>query len=280
MRMGKRSRALLLAALTFGSATPVLTAQISTAGTQAPAVPHDGSDTTDPLAVGKAAMQRKDYAGAREFFGRYVSENPNSLEAKMFLGGADLALGHPKDAIVDFQDCLKQDPNAWTAHESLILAYAQAEEWADFDRERALLQAARKSNATGLSMEGHDVIDILRVNGETYQAWFFPKLHGQFNTRYVFLHFDAQGKADHFIQCESDDADQGFFVKAHPKEAAAGERSFSLDSYTVGEKGMTQALIKFYPDGEPAYETVRTDALKVLSGQSKPAATTTAPATP
>jgi hypothetical protein len=35
---------------------------------------------------------------------------------------------------------------------------------------------------------------------------------------------------------------------------------------------MSQGLIKFYSDGEPTYETVRADVLKVLTSKEKPAA--------
>jgi hypothetical protein len=36
-------------------------------------------------------------------------------------------------------------------------------------------------------------------------------------------------------------------------------------------------LIKFYPDGEPTYETVREDALKVLQAQATAPATAPSP---
>jgi hypothetical protein len=55
--------------------------------------------------------------------------------------------------------------------------------------------------------------------------------------------------------------DQAGFNKLHPDKATAGDRSFSLDSFSTPN---SQTLIKFYADGEPAYEAVRTDILAAL----------------
>ena len=80
-------------------------------------------------------------------------------------------------------------------------------------------------------------------------------------------HHRNQGEYDSCI-------DQVGFAKQHPDLAAQGKRSFSLDSYNApttlpdGKQTRTEALIKFYWDGEPTYETVRADVLKSLSYKS------------
>jgi tetratricopeptide (TPR) repeat protein len=229
----------------------------------------------NPIAVGLAAMQKGDYASAKAFFAQYVSGNPDDVEARMYLGGAEMGLKDFPAAIKDLQAVIAAKPDTWTAHTNLVLAYAKTLDWTDFDKERALIKAARDNNAPGLDKQKGDVIDELQVSAKTYSVRSFFLNFWRFQTRYVFLHFGDDGKLTDYIQCESDDADQGFFKQAHPKEAAAGARSFSLDSYTVGDKGMTQGLIKFYNDGEPTYEVVRADALKVLMGKATPAASTT-----
>jgi len=253
------------------------------AGAQS-AVPALGStlqknpDTPDPLSVGKAAMDHADYTSAKTFFTNYVSDNPRDAEAWFYLGGAELGLNHPAEAAKNFLHCIELKPDAWTAHQNLVLAYAEAQDWAAFDKERQVIKAARADKKPGLSMEGHDLIDVLHVGEKRFDVWYFPKLYGHFNARYVFLHWDAKGKADEWVQCESDDVDQGFFAQSHPKQAAAGDRSFSLDSYSQSEKGQSQALHKFYQEGEPTYETVRADVLNVLNGKSKSSASSTMPA--
>ena len=72
-----------------------------------------------------------------------------------------------------------------------------------------------------------DLIDVLQVESKTYRVLAFYTLSGRYHTRYAFVHFSDDGKLTDYIQCESDDADQYFFQKKHPKEAAEGGRSFS-----------------------------------------------------
>lgn len=242
-------------------ATMVLSLSVSLLQAQQPTPQLPQSSGADPLAVGKTAMQTGDFSTARTFFAKFVEDNPKDAEAWFYLGGADLTLEHPVDAAKDFQQCVALKPDAWSAHNNLSLAYAEEGDWSAFDKERAAIKAARDKNEPGVSFDDHDVIDVLHVNGETYQVWYFYKLHGHFNVRYVAIRFDKDSKAGSWIQAESDDVDQAFFQQKHPKEAAAGARSFSLDSYEQGKNGYpSQALHKFYPNGEPTYEQFRADA--------------------
>jgi len=265
-------RSILCAVIALSLSAPFLYAQQPT--TQSP--------DTDPLAVGKAAMQKGDFAAARSFFAKYVEENPKDAEAWFYLGGADLNLERPADAAKDFQQSVTFKPDSWSAHNNLSLAYAETEDWSAFDKERAVIKAARDKGEPGISLDDHDLIDVLHVNGQVYQVWYFYKPYGHFHARYVFLHFGSDGNADRWFQCESDDADQYFFQQKHPKEAKVGERSYSLDSYKVEKPGQypSQALHGFYMDGEPTYETVRADVLKALRSETKPAASMTPPSKP
>lgn len=266
--------------LIFLSGLLPMRAQQSTQAESNPQAAATAPDDAGPLAVGKAALTRGDYASAKTFFTSYVSSTPNDAEAWFYLGAAELGLDQPADAVKALRKCIELRPDAWSAHTNLVLAYAEMQDWPAFDKERALIKAARDENKPGIALDGHDVIDVLNVNGQKYQVWYFYKPYGHFHARYVFLHRGQDGHADHWFQCESDDADQSLFQQKHPKEAKAGERSYSLDSYTVEKLGQnpSQALHGFYWDGEPTYETVRADVLKALAGETKPAATSTPPA--
>jgi hypothetical protein len=249
----------------FVSASVFAEAQMTTPAAGTPQVPKaaTGAGSGDPLAVGKGAMHHGDYESAHKFFSEYLRDNPDDSEAVFYLGGSELGLKNFSAAAADFQRVIAQMPNQWSAHSNLALAYAQSGDWAAFDKERAVIKAARDANSPGVDKDGFDLIDIVTFGDKMYQVRYFYKLHGQYNTRYVFLHFGADGRADNYFQCESDDADQGMFAAEHKEQAKAGERRFSLDTYTAGPNGMSQGLIKFY-DGEPTYETVRTDVLKSL----------------
>jgi hypothetical protein len=222
----------------------------------------------DPLAVGLAALQHGDYAGAQTFFTNVLATTPTDLSARLLLGGADLGLKDFPSAIKEFQAVATAKPTNWVAHQNLALAYAQSQDWPDFDKERAILKSARDNNAPDLDKTSSDLIDLIQIGPKIYSVLYFYTLTGRFHTRYVLAHFGEDGKPTDYIACESDDVDQTFFKQKHPDLAAAGQRSFSLDSYANTANGQSQALIKFYPDGEPTYETVREDALKVLHAQA------------
>jgi tetratricopeptide (TPR) repeat protein len=238
--------------------------------------------STDPLAIGKQALVHGDFKAAQEFFSNYLKEHPENTEAIFYAGNSALELRQYDDAASYYRKVIeKQPPNMWPAHKSLVVVYAVQQKWEDFDRERKLIQDARVQGSPGLSPKDADVIDILYVGDERYIVRAYAELAGHFHARYNFTHFNKQGKLDFWISCESDDNDQTFFAQSHPKEAAAGQRSFSLDSYTAAVpnpngQGMTQThgTIKFYPDGEPTYETVRADVLKVLEHKSGTMSTT------
>ena len=226
-----------------------------------------------PLAVGKAAMDHGDYAGAQTFFAKYADENPNDIEAWYDLGGAELALKKPADAAKAYEKCIALRSDAWGAHENLALAYAETENWVAFDKERALIKAARDAKTMRTNPDEHDLIDVLQVGDKRYEVWYYYTLHGHFHVRYVAIFFGKDGKAEDWLQAESDDADQGMFQSQHPKEAAAAVRVFSLDTYHSENGGYpSQGLIKFY-QGEPTYEDFRKDVLASLNRKIAPSAT-------
>jgi tetratricopeptide (TPR) repeat protein len=240
------------------------------------------AQTPDPLSDGKGALRRGDYAAAKTFFAAYLKDNPNDADALAMAGDASLGLKMYEDAAQSYVAAIKLQPALWSAHKNLVIAYAAEGKWTEFDQERSLLQDARTKGAPGLGSKDVDVIDVFYIGAERYIVRSYAELNGRYKTRYNFTHFGADGKLDSWIACESDDVDQIFFAKAHPKEAAAGARSFSLDSYSAPTpsadgRGSTQThgTIKFYPDGEPTYETVRSDVMKALQHQSGAISSTT-----
>jgi tetratricopeptide (TPR) repeat protein len=176
------------------------------------------SSGPNPLAVGLAALQKGDYASARTFFANYLSGSPNDAEARLYLGGAEMGLKDFPAAIKDLQAVIAVKPDLWTAHTNLVLAYAESLDWADFDKERALIKSARDSNAPGLDKQKGDVIDLLQIGAKTYSVRAFYELYGRYHTRYAFLHFGDDGKLTDYIQCESDDVDQGSFSRRIPRK--------------------------------------------------------------
>jgi tetratricopeptide (TPR) repeat protein len=242
-----------------------LTLQSLPPATTTPAnIPSAPAAAADPLAIGKQAMQHNDYQTAQAFFANYLKGNPGNLEALLLEGNASLALKQYAAAGGDFQSAIDKVPTLWAAHKNLVIAYAGQGKWQEFDQERRLLQEARASDAAGLSKTEADVIEVLYFGTDRYVVRAFPVLTGRFKARYNFAHYGKDDKLDSWLACESNDVDQAAFAQKHPKEAAAGQRSFALDGYSISPTTTTHATIKLYPDGEPSYETVRTDVIGVL----------------
>jgi len=233
-----------------------------------------GQAAPDPLAVGKAALQRGDFAAAHSFFAPYVGANPKDVEALFYLSSSDLELRNFPVAIKECKAVIAILPNEWGAHSCLIFAYAQTDDWPAFDQERTLVQRARENHAPGIERLQGQKIDELTVGGQHYIVRAYDPLDGIVHVRYRFLHIGSDGKVDKYYSCESDDIDQVSFKKMHPDDAAAGKRSFSLDMYHA-DRRLGEALIKFYMEGEPTYETVRADVLNALNGKQGPMSTIT-----
>ena len=90
---------------------------------------------------------------------------------------------------------------------------------------------------------------------------------------------NEEGKIILRMTLESNDADQAQFAKDHPKEAQAGLRGFSLDDYretgvnSNGQRTQTHDTYQLFV-GQPAYETMREEFIKIANGQSKPVSRT------
>lgn len=261
----------------FLVASSMLRAQVAPQPTAPP------QSAANPLAIGEQALEHERWAEAQKFFENFLQQNPDSALAQYYLGFAYFGQKQYPQAEQVFLKLTRMVPSNWGVHSNLAEVYAAEERWPDFDRERKLVHDARQRGEQGLSKNGNDVIDVLYVSNERYIVREFDPLVGHFHTRYNVTHFGKDGKADFWIACESDDVDQTFFAQKHPKEAAAGQRSFSLDSYSqsfnaTGQLvGQTHGTLKFYPDGEPTYETVRTDVLNALQHKAAAMSTTTTP---
>ena len=116
------------------------------------------------------------------------------------------------------------------------------------------------------------VFDVFEAGDKKIEVAEFPKIQGFYGERYRFKVFDTAGKLIFCVVLESDSLEQPAWAKAHPTEAAAGGRRFSLDGYASD----SHATYAFY-DGEPPYEQVRDEVKQVLSGKKRAISKTTYP---
>lgn len=247
-----------------------------------PAAKPDPDAGIDPQAQSKvvADLEAKNFADALAGAKAILAANPNSPKANKLVGVVLLDQQKSAEALPYFQKALELAPDDPTTHGLLLQAYAQTGDKIHRDEQRAIL---RGFHSDGKHPEFAQIpaylIETIPVGDKTIQATEFYEPSGEFHFYYRFNVFNSAQQIQSFIALESDDGDQAQFAKQHPKEAAAGERRFSLDGYSKSADGhVNQALYKFF-DGQPSYDDVRALVIKLVQeGKSPtPAAATATP---
>jgi tetratricopeptide (TPR) repeat protein len=214
----------------------------------------DAARSKDPLADGKAALAQRDFQRAEAYFAVYRRDHPSSTQTDFYSGEAALGLRQYDTAAEAFQRVIAKQPSLWAAHKNLVIAYAAQGKWPEFDEQRKILDEARNRGALGVSPQDADIIDVLYIDSEPYIVRAFATPEGRTRAHYNVSHFIKDTQLDYWISCES----------------PSGKSTFLLNAYTPNPKGKPRStLIKSYPEGEPTYETVRTDVLNILEQKTK-----------
>jgi tetratricopeptide (TPR) repeat protein len=164
---------------------------------------------------------------------------------------------------------------------TLMDIFIKLKRWQDFEAARLDTRKAALAGDACLSItDGFLIEPSLDTGHEFVKVIEFPAPHGEYHTRDRILLYQRKDSCSGFtpyIDLESDDADQAAFVAAHPDKAAGGDRSYSLDYYPAPD---SQALLKFYKDGEPSYETLRADIMRIVAKLPSPSPTPCKSGTP
>jgi hypothetical protein len=223
------------------------------------------------MAEAKQELAAKHYAQAKTLFAAYAKAHPESVDAEMGVGDAELALHEYSAAELTYRDVVLKQPQMWRAHKNLVIIEAQLGRWEEFDRERAVLRAARERGAEGISARESDVIDSFDVPGKNGGHWIVREYYlpvGRSLTRYNFENFGADGRVKEYISLESaeaakDAAVEGDVLRSDEQARQEAVKDFALDWYT----GASHGAIKSYPEREPQYEAVRADVMRWLRSQ-------------
>lgn len=223
------------------------------------------------LAPARRQLAAKHYAQARELYRAYLHAHPDSVDAQLGLADAELALRQYEAAELDYRRVVAAQPQLWVAHKNLVIIEAELGRGQEFDRERAVLRAARERGAPGISTRESDVIDSFEVPaGGKPQRWIVREYFepvGRSQARYNFERFSTEGRAEEYVSLEPTAAAQAALkpgdvhIGTEPQgspHAAPGE--FSLNWYSTKGHG----TIARYPQGEPSYERVRADLMRWL----------------
>jgi hypothetical protein len=219
------------------------------------------------LAPARQALAAKNYATAKELYRTYLHAHPDSVDAELGLADAELGLREYEAAEWDYRRVVAAQPQLWAAHKNLVIVEAKLDRWSEFERERAVLRAARERDAPGISAHESDVIDTFDVNGHRWIVREYFEPVGRSQARYNFERFSPVGRVEEYISLEPTVAAQAALqpgdehVGAEPATSpAASSAEYSLNWYT----GKAHGAIAHYPKGEPSYERVRSDLLRWL----------------
>lgn len=240
---------------------PLLLCVTSLAQTAAPHAPQ--SD----LAAARQALATKQYTQAKDLYRTYLRAHPENIDAELGIADAELGLHEYEAAELDYRRVVAAQPQMWVAHKNLVIVEAELGRWSEFDRERAVLRAARERGAPGISARESDVIDSFDVNGRRWivREYFDPV--GRSQARYNFERFSPEGRAEEYVSLEPTAAAKAALkpgdelvgvVPATSPSSASTE--YSLNWYT----GKAHGTIAQYPKGEPTYERVRTNLIHWL----------------
>ena len=242
----------------------------------AASVPAQQTQTAAPapqadLAAARQELAAKHYARAKELYRAYLQTHPESVDAQFGVADAELELREFEAAEWDFRRVVAVQPQNWVAHKNLVIVEAELGRWEEFERERAVLRAARERGAPGITALESDVIDSFEVNGHRWIVREYYEPVGRSQARYNFERFSPEGHAEEYISLEPTAAAEaalkpgdvhiGADAQAAP-DSATGE--FSLNWYS----GKGHGTIARYPKGEPKYERVRADLIRWLHTKS------------
>lgn len=228
---------------------------------------YAASGTPADLAAARQELVAKHYARAKELYGAYLHAHPDSVDAEFGLADAELGLREFEAAEWDYRRVVAAQPQNWVAHKNLVIIEAELGRWDEFERERAVLRAARERGAPGISTRESDVIDSFEVNGHRWIVREYFEPVGRSQAHYNFERFSPEGHAEEYISLEPTAAAEAALKPGDVHigaETGAGPHSttdeFSLNWYSARGHG----TIVRYPKGEPSYEKVRADVMHWL----------------
>lgn len=243
---------------------------------------HDAGPNPDaginPRAEAKvvASLEGRQFSAALSGAESILAANPASPKANKLVGVVLLDQQKSADALPYFQKALQLAPKDPTVHGLLLQAYAESGDKINRDAQRDILRNLHSDGKhPGFARVPAYLIETIPVGDKIIQATEFYEPFGKFHFYYRFNIFDAKGHMLSFIALESDDADQAVYAQQHPKEAADGQRRFSLDGYSKSADGhVTQALYTFF-NGKPTYDDLRALVVKLVQEGKDPTAPTT-----
>jgi tetratricopeptide (TPR) repeat protein len=215
---------------------------------------------------GLAALQANHPQQALDILTQVLAANPNDAAANLLAASAALDLYKGTQAVQFAERARQLDPANWKVHTTLVAAYAEAGDNAARDRERDTLHKLHDDPSAPDAMQTSGfLLDMFPVKQYRVEAVEYFKPVGKLHIYYRFVIRNAEGKRVWQIDAESNDFDQDSWAKAHPTEAAAGQRQFQL----AGGDAEVHTDYRMF-SGTPDYDAIRAQVTSVIESQTMP----------
>lgn len=223
---------------------------------------------------GSNAFNEHRYEDAMAVFKKLLNQLPGDAVLSKFASESALYVGDPGFALTALKPIAAGNPNDWQAAAILTRACAETGDTNCRDAGMAHMLDLRRRGITPPTMQAY-VLERVKTEKNTLviRTSLFP--YTPYKVYDLAQVINAEGKLFMRITIESSDGDQQLFATEHSKEAAAGMRRFSLDAYretglnASGQRTQAHFTYKFF-DGQPTYDTVRDEFIKVADEKSKP----------
>jgi tetratricopeptide (TPR) repeat protein len=269
MRTSRRGLCGLIGAAATFSGLLIFGQQATTS--PAPATPE--ATAQQPQASGNPLIEQGitfltagQYEKALANFQQVLKDEPGNATANLLAASAALNLFQGDGAVVYAENARRLAPNDWRVDTTLVTAYAVDGKTAERDQVRDKLMALHNSADAPDAMKANGfLLDLIKVGNYRVEVVQYFKPLGKFHTYYRFLVRNQAGKRVWQYELQSDDFAQKSWADAHPQEAAAGGRQYSLES-DFGEVHEEYRLFS----GNPSYDEVRAEVVQLVTQHKKP----------
>lgn len=221
----------------------------------------------------KRAFDGQRYADARAIFTRLLLEQADNILISKYASDVAMNTGDATFALEKMRPIAQANPDDWQATALLLRACAETGDNRCRDSGIAHMADLQSRGLTPPGMQAY-LAERVKVGGNTLEIRVSLVPWGPYKVWALGQFMDADGKLFR-ASLESSDFDQVDFAKKHPEEAGRGIREFSLDGYqdtgmnSNGQRTQKHYTYKFFV-GQPSYETIREEFIKIASGKAVP----------
>jgi hypothetical protein len=219
-----------------------------------------------------AAYQANRYADALPVLNQLRDRHPRDPILAKFVAEASLNTGDAASAITALKPLAAAATSDWQASALLARACAESGDAPCRDAAMAHMLALHTQGLIPASVKDYP-LEHVKVGTNTLIIFSSLEPWGGYKICALGEVRNADGKLLLTTTIESNDADQPGFAKEHPKQAEQSMRRFSLDAYAetglnaAGQRTQTHYTFAFF-DGQPSYDTIHENFVKIASGKS------------